>query len=194
MINIHYESINQIGYQIFYRIIAHNNCSNVLIIAPHGGYIESITSELAYAIAQDDMNLYTFESMDTLYNKTLHIPSIYFNEKNAIDLSLQSSHTISLHGCKGSNNEIFVGGKDTCLAKKIIKALKQNEFNATTTNNPKLKGIHDWNICNLNKRKRGVQLELSNSLRNTMFTDGKQATVIFDTFVSTIRNIMKKYH
>ena len=44
-----------------HRIHARPTQSGTLIIAPHGGGIERGTSELAAAVAADDLSLYVFE-------------------------------------------------------------------------------------------------------------------------------------
>ena len=70
--------------------IARRPSSTILILAPHGGAIESQTSEIARTVAGDDFNLYLFEGIKPSGNyKALHITSHCFDEPRLLSLLLE---------------------------------------------------------------------------------------------------------
>lgn len=69
-----------------YSIICRNNASHVAVIAPHGGGIEPGTSEIARAIAGDDLSFYAFQGVRPEKNSELHITSENFDEPRGIGL------------------------------------------------------------------------------------------------------------
>jgi phage replication-related protein YjqB (UPF0714/DUF867 family) len=63
-----------------FDIVCRARSSAVAVIAPHGGKIESGTSEIATAVAGDDFNLYCFQGLKPRHNTSLHITSGRFDE------------------------------------------------------------------------------------------------------------------
>jgi phage replication-related protein YjqB (UPF0714/DUF867 family) len=64
---------------------------------------------------------------------------------------------------------VYLGGKDRTLADRVRDALTKATFRVETHPNPELQGVADGNICNRNKTRAGVQLELSLALRTKFF-------------------------
>jgi phage replication-related protein YjqB (UPF0714/DUF867 family) len=90
--------------------------SAVAVIAPHGGKIESRTSEIARAIAGEDFNLYLFEGIKKRENyAALHITSRRFNEPSCLELLSTCPFVISIHGCVGGDERVLIGGLDNLL-------------------------------------------------------------------------------
>ena len=60
--------------------------SHVIAIAPHGGKIEVLTSEIARRIAGSDFSYYSFTGAKPDHNRDLHITSHRFDEPTAVAL------------------------------------------------------------------------------------------------------------
>jgi phage replication-related protein YjqB (UPF0714/DUF867 family) len=148
--------------------------SKAIIIAIHGGRIEKGTSELAKEISsQGEFNYYSFVGIKQAENGILHLTSVEFNEKTALEMVSKSSTTVSIHGCTGIEKVTYLGGLDTLLGKQIQKNLEAAGFVVKPA--PKgLLGTEKLNIANRNLQGKGVQLELTRSLRDSFFNvDGK---------------------
>lgn len=172
-----YESIGK-DYQIK---VSRKSDSEIAIIAPHGGLIESETSGIAEAIAGDDFNLYLFEGKKADNNyETLHLTSHLFDEPQCLELISKTKTVISIHGCNGKNKTIFIGGLDIKTKNKLA-----NNFNKTNicvhTENHKYPGKNPNNICNRGLTKQGVQIELTDPLRKT-----NMKTVVINTIRNTL--------
>lgn len=171
-------------YQCFADLAKENACdidyristivrpsSNVLVVAPHGGSIERRTSEIAKAIAGDDHSLYLFEGLDANGTfDTLHITSHRFDEPSCVQLVQKFPCAISVHGCSGDNEEIFLGGLNSELRHSISKSLL---FAGLSVDNGehKFQGTHPLNICNRTSAGAGVQIEFSDALRGARNED-----------------------
>jgi len=141
--------------------------SAVAVIVPHGGRIESRTSEIARAIAGEDFNLYMFEGIKKRGNyAALHITSCRFNEPSCLELLSTCSFVIAIHGCVGDDERVLIGGLDHSLKDKVAIELRQagvnvqndgHHFQATDLNN----------ICNRGQANGGVQLEFTRALRRS---------------------------
>lgn len=141
--------------------------SEIAIIAPHGGLIESKTSEIAEAIAGDDFNLYLFEGKKVRNNyETLHLTSHLFDEPQCLELISKTKTVISIHGCNGKNEAVFIGGLDIKTKKILANAFNKNNIHVYIDNHP-YPGTNPNNICNRGLTKQGVQIELTDPLRKT---------------------------
>lgn len=139
--------------------------STVAILAPHGGAIESGTSEIARAIAADDFNLYLFEGTRPSGNyAALHVTSHRFDESRCLELPAQCDHVVAIHGYTGEASDILLGGLDTELKTQVDGAIKTVGIPVRSTNH-RFMGREPKNICNRGRRGVGVQLELSVALR-----------------------------
>ncbi|MBW1721541.1 MAG: poly-gamma-glutamate hydrolase family protein [Deltaproteobacteria bacterium] len=150
-----------------YRVRFRWGPTGIAVMAPHGGRIEPGTGEIAEGVAGWEHSFYCFEGLKKEGNLSLHIPSPLFNEPIAIRVA-ESSHTVvTIHGCKTEEEVIFIGGRDELLASKIGKKLETCGFSVRESH--RLPGIHPMNLCNRCRSGKGVQIEISASLRRSMF-------------------------
>lgn len=181
-----------------YTIIYREAGVAIAIMAPHGGGIEPGTIDIADAIAGGDHTFYAFKGIKKTGNKVLHITSNHYDEPLGLHASQNALIVVSIHGCRDTDEIVFVGGKNQGLKQSIIVALRQAGFAAETSARPGLRGISNQNICNRCKCGEGVQLELSRGLREKMFDDLRrrslrQKTRMFYDFVKTIRAALKSF-
>jgi phage replication-related protein YjqB (UPF0714/DUF867 family) len=168
------------------------------IVAPHGGGIEPGTSEIADAIAGGEFCFYAFGGLKTSGNTNLHITSTRFDEPMCLALIRQSDVVLTIHGedSDADGKPVFMGGRNAELGVCLGAALAANGFDVRTHPDPLLQGLDPKNLCNRGgKSRRGVQLELSRSVRETMFLslsrDGrKHPTPEFVAFVGAIRSVL----
>ena len=118
-----------------YAIRSVRRASEAAILAPHGGKIESGTTEIAEAIAGDDYNFYTFEGRMSRDNfKILHVTSTHYDEKVCNDLINECTYVVAVHGLRDregherKDETICLGGKDTILRNAVMRALQANNF------------------------------------------------------------------
>jgi phage replication-related protein YjqB (UPF0714/DUF867 family) len=138
--------------------------SSVAILAPHGGGIESGTSELAISIAAADHNLFIFSGRKSCGNGGLHIGSERFDHPDCVVMLSRSSIVLGVHGCRGEA-QIYVGGLDDPLATLLTHHLCAAGLPATTECPRHLAGRQQRNICNGGMRGCGAQLEITIDLR-----------------------------
>jgi phage replication-related protein YjqB (UPF0714/DUF867 family) len=145
-----------------------NDCSTV-ILAPHGGGIEPGTSEIAKAIAGPDLSLADFAGIKSRGNAILHITSTNFDEPRCTALVEVAYHVLAVHGEDSAEPVVYLGGKDFELGALVREALARVGFTVKQHPDRRLQGLAERNICNRNKSRAGVQLELSRSLREKLF-------------------------
>ena len=124
----------------------------------------------------------------------MHINSTNFDEPKCIEICKTSDYVVAVHGAEENGKTVYVGGRNEDLKHRIIEKLKDAGFNAQedTTNHS---GQDNGNICNKGVGKEGLQLEISNGLREKMFrglkrNDRKYTTEVFDNFVKSIRFVL----
>ena len=166
----------------------------VVVVAPHGGKIEPGTSELAVAIAQDDLSLYCFEGRKPQGNRDLHITSARFDEPQGLALMQKAQRVLTVHG-EGSEAEfVRVGGLDEARVTALRAALRDAEFEVDPPVNASLEGRDRRNICNIGRSGAGVQLEISLGLRKALLSrDGSaqaRAKARKDTFCRLVRAVL----
>jgi phage replication-related protein YjqB (UPF0714/DUF867 family) len=148
------------------RVVARD--SPLLILAPHGGSIEPGTSEIARAIAGEDLSLYCFEGIRARGNDRLHIVSTRFDEPSCLQLLARSRIAVAIHGCADSERIVYVGGGHRELRIRVAQALTDAGFTA-----PEETGRHSgedpMNICNRATAAMGLQLEIGRGLRLSFF-------------------------
>src|SRR5262245_16323231 len=110
---------------IDFRIRSRLSQSRIAMVAAHGGGIEPGTSEIADALAGDDLSLYIFEGLKPDRNRDLHITSTQFDESRCLSLIATSRFVVTIHGESGSDQVVYVGGRDAHLAGAISSALRQ---------------------------------------------------------------------
>lgn len=140
--------------------------SRVAVIAPHGGRIERDTSTVAQAIAAHDLNFYAFEGLLASRNhERLHLTSHRFDEPRCLELLSGCDHVIAVHGCALDDARALLGGRDETLKAALAAALRAAGLEVETEGH-RFPGLHPDNICNRGATGRGVQLELSDRLRD----------------------------
>jgi len=153
-------------YENDFTVVCHDRNADVTIVAPHGGKIETHTSEIAALIAADDCNLFCFNGMKEKNNQDLHITSHRFDHKLAVDLVKNSSVVITIHGCTDKHSVIYLGGLDGPLLDKIADELALENIR-NLPGSQRFAGTSKNNICNRGIRKKGVQIEISRPLRDS---------------------------
>lgn len=151
-----------------FQIISVSRPSPVLILAPHGGYIEFWTTEIASHLAGDTYSFYSFKGIKSKGNTRMHISSNRYNEPVAVSMAAKASKVITVHGMADTKREwVVVGGRDLELRNRIITALSARGIDAESGEKyPTLAGTRETNICNQGMTKKGVQVEISMALRN----------------------------
>lgn len=178
-----------------YLIVYRKADSKFCILAPHGGGIEPGTATIADAIAGVDHTFYTFKGIKRQGNRVLHLTSARFDEPFGIQTSNHAVVVLTIHGCNGGQDVIYIGGKDDALKEKMMAMLRRAGFNVVNSEIPGLQGISLENICNRCQSGRGVQLELSRGLRERMIhhlasRSLRKTTEVFDRFVVAVRNVL----
>ncbi len=165
--------------------------SNIAIMAPHGGGIEPGTATIADAVAHGDHDYYAFKGIRSVNNRRLHIPSIYFDEPQAMEVIRRCHTVITLHGCKADGRIIYLGGRDSSLKQWVGARLIQSGHKVETPSNISLRGEHRHNLCNRGLRGKGLQLEISGPLRRCLSGKGgwhrRRPTPELQSFALAIR-------
>jgi phage replication-related protein YjqB (UPF0714/DUF867 family) len=155
-----------------------------IVMAIHGGGIESGTSEIALATAgfhpatlvpsADGLGLHDiwlFEGLLSSGNGDLHVTASNYDEPIATELVTNACRCISLHGCtdKQANGKIQLGGLDVELRDIVLKELQGAGIAAEIATNPMLDGSRPDNIANKTKIHGCAQLEMGASYRKSLF-------------------------
>lgn len=182
---------------IDYDVLVRRARPEFAVVAPHGGGIEAGTSEIADAIATSDLSFYTFEGLKPSGNTDLHITSTRFDEPMCLTLIASSSVVLTLHGEHSTEDgeAVFVGGLDADLRTEIGDQLRGQGFDVRKHRSRKLQGLEPNNLCNRGTTGAGVQLELSRSIRKTLFESLTKSgrthpTERFDVFVAAVRKAL----
>lgn len=170
-----------------YRVVVQPACrSTTAIIAPHGGKIEFLTSELARAIAKDDHGFYAFEGTKSRSNSDLHVTSPNFDEPKCLNLLASSDRVVAIHGLAGDAFSVQVGGRDEAFGAKVHEDLQASGFKCGLVRAGDYGGMSASNICNRGRSKAGVQLEIEAGLRNLLSEHPER----FEAFVACVRNTL----
>lgn len=179
-----------------FRVILRRTKSNIAVVAPHGGSIEPGTSEIADAIAGIDYAFYAFEGIKSSDNGVLHITSVNFDEPRCLELVQSSSWVMTIHGERGAQAIVYLGGRDEKLCVRLRTSLRDHGFNVCDHEDPRLQGRDPSNICNRGTSRAGVQLEISAGLRRRFFQSLTQygrrhTTGDFDKFIDAVRAALR---
>ncbi|NJD34916.1 MAG: hypothetical protein FIA96_08805 [Betaproteobacteria bacterium] len=149
-----------------YKIHVRKNAqSSIAVIAPHGGGIETCTSEIARAIAGGDLNLYQFEGIRPSKNYgSLHLTSHRFDEPRCLELLADCDHVVAIHGCSGEAQQALVGGLDAGLKVAMAQSIAALGIETLIADHP-FPAVDPMNICNRGRRGVGVQIEMTMPLR-----------------------------
>jgi phage replication-related protein YjqB (UPF0714/DUF867 family) len=152
-----------------YRIRVKDRGTPFIILAPHGGWIEPGTTEIAEAIAGTDLSFYAFEALKNGSHGDLHITSHRFDEPQALDAVGRSQTAVAIHGRRDQGNDaVWLGGRALALRDAIGTSLQNAGFEAEP--NDRLPGLEPKNICNRTLTREGVQLELPRTMRRQLTT------------------------
>lgn len=178
-----------------FRILCRARGSDTVIVAPHGGAIEPGTSEIADAVAGEDLSFYAFEGLKSNHNGDLHITSSRFDEPRCIALLESSVRVVTIHGEASDSEIVYLGGCDTATGVRIENFLKARRFAVRSHPNPELRGRDTSNICNRGQSGAGVQIEIARGLRRCFFASldsagRKKATQRFNEFVVALREAL----
>ncbi|MFB5663985.1 poly-gamma-glutamate hydrolase family protein [Alteribacillus sp. HJP-4] len=183
-----------------YIIIFENRRSNITIFAIHGGGIEPGTSEPAKDLA-DELNLsyYLFEGIKSSNNQLLHITSVNFDEPIGRSLAKNSKSALSIHGNKGDEPVIYLGGRDEIYKNMLRYSLQTRGFQVEDAP-AEIDGMSKANIVNDTKLKAGAQLELTEELRKSFFENHDwskknrvHTTVIYAEFMKGLKEATHSY-
>jgi phage replication-related protein YjqB (UPF0714/DUF867 family) len=183
---------------IDYRVRIREGDSGIAIVAPHGGGIELGTMEIAREVAGIEHTFYGFEGIKPTGNEDLHITSKEFDEPRLHNIARKVEIVLTVHGCEGEGEVLYVGGLQKALKQKIQKALSDSAFRVRVSPKPMMGGESPRNICNRGRSGAGVQLEISRGLRKKMFFDlethrGRDMkTDVFHKFVSILRKTLEE--
>ena len=175
-----------------YRIIARSIKTQFAIVAPHGGRIEHGTSQIADAIAADTHACYLFEGLQPL-SHDLHLSSNAFDEPKSVSLINDVNTVITIHGAYGKTPYVYFGGLHEQLKQVLIERLIEAGFPAEPDPSPTRQGKKPTNICNRGKSGKGVQIEMTQGFRKSLFKkpDYNKTRWLpneqFHLFVKTIR-------
>lgn len=170
--------------------------SRTVILAPHGGGIETGTSELCLAIAGYHpaglaptpaegpvYDYWMFEGLRAAKNDELHVTSTNCDDHVALALAAASLNAVSLHGCTTSQAElpddtqaVLVGGCSTAFKSRLLSKLEAAGLHVVDAAAiPALDGDEPTNIANRTLLASGAQLELTTPLRHAMFGTNTRA-------------------
>jgi phage replication-related protein YjqB (UPF0714/DUF867 family) len=175
-----------------YRIVACQRDSPFLVAAPHAGGIEPGTGELAVALAGRQHSLYLFEGLMIAGCQSLHITSTCFDEPRALAMAARAAVVITVHGCAGEGQAVYTGGLHLPLQKAVLASLRRAGYQAAWDHDLRA-GEHPDNLCNRGQQGQGLQLEITEGLRQTLFASlerpgRRKPTPAFGRFVRTLQS------
>jgi len=160
--------------------------SPVLVMAPHGGWIEPFTAELARAVAANEHSYYAFQGLKDRGNQVLHLTSHRFDEPLALQATASAQWVVAIHGERSTHREfVMVGGLWASFRERMTRALEEAGIRVQGPRRG-LGGVHPRNLCNRGGAGRGGQLEISESLRQNLRNDPEA----FHRFVELVRGVL----
>ena len=184
------------------------------IIAPHGGGIETGTSELCLAVAGyqpatlevtppagPTYDYWMFEGLRPADNDELHVTSTRCDDAAAVSFCAGSLNALALHGCRPvtvglpeTSETVLVGGRNFTFKQYLLEAFADRQLDARDAAPFKaINGDDPANIVNRTLLGMGAHLELTSPLRSAMFevdtrADRKNTTTeVFRTFTAACR-------
>lgn len=164
--------------------VTDNTETQKVVMALHGGGIETGTSEIALATAGYHPaklatsvdgyvlhDVWLFEGLLPSSNGDLHVTASHYDEPIATKLVQNTRRCISLHGCTDTqaNGRIQLGGLGDELRDIILEELDDVGIPAEVTSNPMLDGSLSDNIANKTRIGGCAQLEMGTSYRKSLF-------------------------
>jgi phage replication-related protein YjqB (UPF0714/DUF867 family) len=188
--------------------------SRTTIIAPHGGGIETGTSELCLAVAGyhpatlevdppggPTYDYWMFEGLRPADNDELHVTSTRCDDGVAVSLCAGSLNALALHGCRPEtaglppgSQTVLVGGRNFRIKRFLLEAFADHHLDARDAGGvTTIDGDDPANIVNRTLLGMGAHLELTSPLRSAMFevdtrADRKYTTTeVFRSFAKACR-------
>ena len=160
--------------------------SRILLLAPHGGWIEPLTTELAQAVAGPDFSFYSFLGLKDGGNARLHLTSHRFDDPLALEAVAKADRVLAIHGERSRHGAfVMVGGRWDELRMALSRVLGEAGFRVREPREG-LGGLHRRNICNRGRLGAGGQLELSEGLRMHFRRDSANQ----QAFVRAVRRVL----
>lgn len=178
--------------------------ASFLIFTPHGGGIEPGTTEICEWFNRNGFSFYSFTGRGKNC-KELHITSTHFDEPTLIKYLAKHNRSISFHGMtdymkKKFKADIFIGGLDAKLRESIKNNLQRNGYSVATSKDFPRSNLAAHDHCNVTNKcveGRGVQIELSETIRKSFFKNDyrykkgrTRTTGIFDNFCKVIKGTL----
>lgn len=183
--------------QASYTILTREVESPVLVVSPHGGKIELYTSTIGDGIAAHDFNFFDFQGKieDGSNYEKLHVSAINYNPPALQTMNDKAKVTISIHGVANEDLKMtYVGGLDKEGADKVIQALREAGFDASS---PYLSGNGEErrNFVNRNASGAGIQLEITTAQRRALFNNWRESEprTAYYEYVETINTVLKEH-
>jgi phage replication-related protein YjqB (UPF0714/DUF867 family) len=143
----------------------HRRPSTAAVVAIHGDPIERGVSNIARQIAGSEHNLYLLEGrLPALNYEHLHLASSRFDDPRCLDLLSACDRVVTIHGCNGLEENVLLGGLDDVLKARIAAALKAADV-PVQGDGHRFPGRQPANICNRGATGMGVQIELTDPVR-----------------------------
>ncbi|MFV2113551.1 poly-gamma-glutamate hydrolase family protein [Micromonospora sp. LOL_025] len=165
-----------VAYELSWKITS----SPLIVVAPHGGSIESRTSETASAIAGANHTQCQFKGMLPAGQNfpRLHVTSENWDVEECLILIGQRTHALSVHGTSKAGKVVYIGGRDTATGAELATALRAAGFSVVQPAPADIAGTSTANFVNKDADGAGVQLELTYDLRMELFPtkDGAPST------------------
>ncbi|SPD71862.1 conserved hypothetical protein [uncultured Desulfobacterium sp.] len=178
-----------------YEIYVRKGLSGIAVMAPHGGGIEPGTTDIADSVAGNEHTFYCFKGIKPSGNSSLHITSSAFDEPKGIIVAEEADFVITIHGCSGKNDSIYIGGNDQNSIKRLSHELALAGFAVMDKPRPGLEGTKKTNLCNRGRTGRGVQIEISSGLRSKMLkqidNDILNHNKSFIVFIDILKHFLK---
>ena len=162
--------------------------SDSLVMAIHGGTIESGTTELADAIAADRFSFYSFTGLVDDY-LGLHLTSTDFDEPRLAELSQNAKNCLSIHGLKDDTADFCVGGANADKRKVYVRLLAKKfpKWRSCELCCPPNSGTSKNNVVNRCKQA-GIQIEMGQNIRSEL----KQNTNFLKELAKVLGNELGK--
>ena len=184
-------SVGQNNYE--FEISASKN-SSIKLFAPHGGCIEPGTAPVVRELASDRYDYYIFRGLlrGGGCRKLLHVKSTHYDEERCQSMARSALFSLSVHGCRGKESRIEIGGGNEKLATHLFNSIQSAYPVALAP--AERDGRNPLNFIN-QSRCQGVQLELSEGFRQSLFLGyprsmrGNPRT--FPEFIHTLRDWLR---
>ncbi|NJP31575.1 poly-gamma-glutamate hydrolase family protein [Micromonospora thermarum] len=166
--------------------------SPLIVVAPHGGAIESRTSEITSAVAGTDHSQCQFKGkLPSGQNyPRLHVTSTNWDVEECLILIGQRRHALAVHGTSKPGKVVYIGGRDTTTGAALATALRAAGFTVVQPAPDEIAGTSIDNFVNKDADGAGVQLELTLELRMELFPtkDGPPSS-LGQAFVNAVRDV-----